>query len=185
MHVLSELRNALFTPPDRQRALRALQLSRLLKENNHTKPWEAVKSMIDKVVGENIIEREGLPVPAPFTPPTAPRPVTSTSTPTVGAQAVYPEQMAGYTPQNVIPQSQIPPHQGMQPMATMPQQQQQQEVQPQFNWDELNFSNIVGDTQAPPELPEFDFGFWGDPVNFGSEPLTFPLDGGYGIPWAG
>jgi hypothetical protein len=198
MHVLSELRNPLFTPPDRQRALRALQLSRLLKENNHTKPWEAVKSMIDKVVGENIVERDGLPISAPFTPTpgAAPRPVASTpgtNGPNVdvgsGGRAVYPapapapEPMSGYEPQRggiLQSQSQISPHQPLQAMASM----QQQDVDP-FNWDSLNFSNIVGDTLPPPELPEFDFGFWGDPVNFGSEPLTFPLDGGYGIPWAG
>ena len=53
MHILSELRNPLFDAPDRQRALRALQMSRMLREHNSTKAWQAVKNMIDKAVSEH------------------------------------------------------------------------------------------------------------------------------------
>jgi hypothetical protein len=53
MHILSELRNPLFDAPNRQRALRALQMSRILKENNSAKAWQAVKNMIDKAVSEH------------------------------------------------------------------------------------------------------------------------------------
>ena len=148
MHVLSELRNPLFEAPDRQRALRALQLSRLLKETNHTKPWEAVKSMIDKVVGENIVSRDSVSGSASFggTPGAAPRPGPSTS----NVMPIYPREMSTYSPQSMMAQS-------------MPQQSMQQSLAPgqqdttQFNWDNLNFGNIVGDTQPPAELPEFDF----------------------------
>jgi hypothetical protein len=53
MHILSELRNPLFNAPDRERALRALQMSRVLRENNTAKAWLAVKNMIDKAVTEH------------------------------------------------------------------------------------------------------------------------------------
>ncbi|KAF2679018.1 hypothetical protein K458DRAFT_315506 [Lentithecium fluviatile CBS 122367] len=178
MHVLSELRNPLFEVPDRQRALRALQLSRLLKENNHTKPWEAIKNMIDKVAGETIVSRDNASsTPFGGAPESARMP---TATPSTVNLPAYPEQMQGYSPQPMMSQPLSMP--SMQPMA--PMQQQQQQGPAQFNWDELNFSNIFGEAQPTAELPEFDFGFWGDPVNFGNEPLTFPLDGGYSMPWA-
>jgi hypothetical protein len=54
MHVLSELRNPMFDSPDRQRALRALQMSRILRENNGAKAWLAVKAMIDKAIGRTL-----------------------------------------------------------------------------------------------------------------------------------
>jgi hypothetical protein len=149
MHVLSELRNPLFEPPDRPRALRALQLSRLLKENNYTKPWEAVKSMIDKVVGENIVSRESISGSTSYggTPGAAPRPAPSTSNVNL---SIYPRDTPTYSPPQMMPHSM--PQPSMQPpMASVPQDT------PQFNWDDLNFSNIVGDAQAPAELPEFDF----------------------------
>jgi hypothetical protein len=193
MHVLSELRNPLFEAPDRPRALRALQLSRLLKENNHTKPWEAVKNMIDKIAGENVVSRDGVSGSTPLggTPGAAPRIGPSTSKVSI---PVYSEPMSTYSPpQPMMPQS-MPPQPMRQSMAPI------QQDTPQFNWDDLNFSNIVGDTQPPAELPEFDFvsflsslfrlqahnaqGFWGDPINFGSDPLTFPLESGYTMSWA-
>jgi hypothetical protein len=57
MHVLSELRNPLFDTPDRQRALRALKMSRLLRENNSAKAWQAVRSMIDRAIAERFTTR--------------------------------------------------------------------------------------------------------------------------------
>ena len=53
MHVLSELRNPDFEVPDRSRALRALQMSRVIRENNTTKAWAVVKAMIEKVIEEH------------------------------------------------------------------------------------------------------------------------------------
>lgn len=155
MHVLSELRNPLFDAPDRQRALRALQLSRLLKENNHTKPWQAVKSMIDKVVGENMISRSSQSESSSsFVGPPAPTsiPMTSSVNPSFPA---FTEQLPAFptpgTSQPVVPQP------VSQPVQTQPLQQMQPLDQTQFNWDDLNFSNIVGDVQNNTELPEFDF----------------------------
>lgn len=74
MHILSELRNPIFDTPDRQRALRALELVRLLKENNEEKSWQAIKSMIDKLLAEessilnppmtaNLTPYNSLPIP--------------------------------------------------------------------------------------------------------------------------
>jgi hypothetical protein len=54
MHVLSELRNPDFETPDRLRALRALQISRRLKENVSSKAWLVVKGMIDKVISDHL-----------------------------------------------------------------------------------------------------------------------------------
>jgi hypothetical protein len=142
MHVLSELRNPLFEPPDRQRALRALQLSRLLRENNLTKPWVAIKSMIDKVVGENIVSRDDLPDSMSYSGLAG-----TASRPKVASR--YPEQMPSYSTQQIGPQP-LPP-QPMQPIDAMDQNNTP------FNWDDLNFSNIVGDAQPTAELPEFDF----------------------------
>jgi hypothetical protein len=192
MHVLSELRNPLFEAPDRERALRALQLSRLLRENNHTKPWEAIKSMIDKVAGENVVSHDAPSRPTNYSGPTesATLPTRTTSNPN---PSIYSHRTSGYTPPPMISQS-LPPQSMQQPMTPM------QQGHTQFKWDDLNFSNIIGDTQPTAELPEFDFvslalfdfgtwanrsqGFWGDPVNFGNEPLTYPEDGGYNMPWA-
>ena len=61
MHVLSELRNPDFETPDRLRALRALQISRRLKENVSSKAWLVVKSMIDKVISDHLASQLGRP----------------------------------------------------------------------------------------------------------------------------
>lgn len=144
MHVLSELRNPLFQTPLRQRALRAIQLSRKLKENNNTKPWLAVKNMIDRVVGQNPISPDDLSddsSPQSSVPGACRTPPPSTSRlnpPIAGQVPVYPTQSLGSDP--------------------MPQPLQQDTLQ--FNWDDLNFNTIVGGTQGSAELPEFDFVSW-------------------------
>jgi len=61
MHVLSELRNPDFETPDRLRALRALQISRRLKENVSSKAWLVVKSMIDKVISDHLASQLSRP----------------------------------------------------------------------------------------------------------------------------
>lgn len=158
MHVLSELRNPLFEAPDRERALRALQLSRLLKEHNHTKAWQAVKSMIDKVVGERIID-SGDPSESSSSytspPPQMPTSVPMTDANNVDLPTTYMNQIPSYAiatsseplvEQPVHPQPHVVP--ALQPL---------QADQTQFNWDDLNFTNIVGDGQNNNEMPEFDF----------------------------
>lgn len=92
MHILSELRNPLFDAPDRQRALRALQMSRILRANNNAKAWQAVKNMIDKAVAEHTLSPRSQtqplnpymsqPTPASATMPVSTSTSTSTSTPT-------------------------------------------------------------------------------------------------------
>ena len=62
----------------------------------------------------------------------------------------------------------------------------QEQVPP--SWEDINLSNInnIVDSQPTPGIvPEFDFGFWGDPFNYESEPAAYPMDGSYFPPWAG
>jgi len=61
MHVLSELRNPDFETPDRLRALRALQISKRLKENVSSKAWLVVKSLIDKVISDHLASQLSQP----------------------------------------------------------------------------------------------------------------------------
>jgi hypothetical protein len=158
MHILSELRNPQFDPPDRQRALRALQTSRLLKENNTTKAWSVVKSMIDKVMAEQFVTQTS---PSNVYPRTSPQtavlpiqnrvvPVYSNRVPSYTYQQT-PEPYTLSSPQTVSqPQQQLP--------TSQPTSQPMQPSTPQFNWDEIDFSNIVGDIpQQNLEQPELDW----------------------------
>lgn len=168
LHILSELRNPSFEVPDRPRALRALQMSSLLKENNHTKAWAVVKGMIDKAVRESAVSQSDHSgsLDSYASPSTS-----STSQVATFGYPVYVNQIPSYAlQQNPEPGSFI--------------QQPASEVQPMqldhnvYNWDDLHLNSTVGDTEQNQDLPEFDWGFWGDPVNFGlSEPVTFPMDG--------
>ncbi|KAF2446274.1 hypothetical protein P171DRAFT_357011 [Karstenula rhodostoma CBS 690.94] len=177
MHVLSELRNPLFDAPNRYRAIRALQLSRLLREQNHARPWQAVKSMIDKLVSEQgstqSSQLEASPLPYNNTSRA------TTSLPLNGL-AMYPQNPTSFPkqepPQPIMAPSLEPqPSQVLQPMQTVDP--------PEIYFNDFNFDNIIGDTQTNGALPEFDFGFWGDPINFSSEPIDFPIDGGYATTW--
>lgn len=190
MHVLSELRNPHFDAPDRPRAIRALRLSRRLKEQNNTKPWQAVKSMIDRLIGEEDSIKPETETAPPITYPivpeaTAPLPLDMQS---------YPQPMASY-PQIDSSQMMLTP--SLEPQQQLFPQLQNTE-QPNFHWNDINFDNIIGDTQATGDLPQFDFvciqslyiilanlvqGFWGDPINFGSEPVVYPMDGVYNPTW--
>ena len=171
MHVLSELRNPLFDTPDRQRALRALQMSRLLRENNGAKAWQAVRNMIDRAIEEhNASPRSASHCSSSYASPqlqtnTAPLEDPSNDNvrvyPAMGAIPSYAIQVSSglYTPdpittnpQQVQPNTDLlPPMQQQQPM--------QNTVQP--NWDDFNLSNInniVGGIQPTPGImPDFDF----------------------------
>lgn len=157
MHILSELRNPMFDAPDRQRALRALQMSRLLRENNHTKAWTVVKSMIDKVLGEQTINTRNSSSGSYVSPTLA----TSNSSVGLGFPA-FVDQIPSYATQRPVsrPQSQ-PQSWSEQPVQTsLPPAVSQAPTQPAFNWDEINFNNIIDDLgpkTGNPELPEFDF----------------------------
>lgn len=160
LHVLSELRNPLFDAPDRQRALRALQLSRLLKENNQTKPWQAVKSMIDKVLADNMVSQSNPSESSgSFTGPPAPAAIPM-SVPPTNAFAAYANPLPAFPiraqPEPVAEQVQAPSIQS-QPMEAVQTVHPFQADQTQFNWDDLNFNTLVGDGQSTTELPEFDF----------------------------
>ncbi|KAF2004474.1 hypothetical protein P154DRAFT_485125 [Amniculicola lignicola CBS 123094] len=169
MHMLSELRNPLFDVPDRQRALRALQMSRVLKETNNTKAWTVVKSMIDKVVSEQSNSETHSQTSSSFETP----PSTSANNSAGPQYLPYVNGIPSYAIQrsaNQAPQQMIvsaPPPQILQP----------QPVQTPFNWDDINLNNIIGigDTQQNQEMPEFDFGFWGDPVTF-NDTMAYPSE---------
>jgi hypothetical protein len=169
MHVLSELRNPLFDTPDRQRALRALQMSRLLRENNSAKAWQAVRSMIDRAIAEHNASPRG---PSLANPPVRSKPETLEDpsndnvrvVPAMGAIPSYAIQVSSgqYTPDPITTNAQqVQPNPNLALPMRQPVQQQplQQPVQP--NWDDFNLSNInniVGDMQPTPGiLPDFDF----------------------------
>jgi hypothetical protein len=175
MHVLSELRNPLFDTPDRQRALRALQMSRLLRENNGAKAWQAVRNMIDRAIEEhNASPRSNSQSSGSYASPRLDDPSNDNVRvyPAMGAIPSYAIQVSSgtYTPDPIT----TDPHQ-VQPnpdlLPPMRHQQQQQSLQNpvqnpvpnlvQPNWDDFNLSNIsniTGDIQPPPGImPDFDF----------------------------
>lgn len=169
MHVLSELRNPLFDAPDRQRALRALQMSRILRENNGAKAWQAVKNMIDKAVAEHNASpraqsQSSSSFSSPHAPIPAPMPLDNPSNsnvsvyPMMGTIPSYamPNPVSGQFPQKSIPpQTQsIPQHSNL--MQSIPPVQDQTEP----CWDDINLSNInnIIDVQPTPGIvPDFDF----------------------------
>ncbi|KAH7122520.1 fungal-specific transcription factor domain-containing protein [Dendryphion nanum] len=183
MHILSELRNPLFECPDRQRALRALKMSRLLKEDNTTKAWAVVKNMIDKVLGEQFdphrSQSESSPV-SYITPQSVPN-----SKPMGANFSSYVDRIPAYAYQHPVSPSSRQISLTSQPMQTMQTMQPVNSIQtmppelnPQFTWDDINLNMIAGDTPLQnPEMPEFDWGFWGDTVNFNDPAaVSYPMD---------
>ncbi|EUC31976.1 hypothetical protein COCCADRAFT_6212 [Bipolaris zeicola 26-R-13] len=225
MHILSELRKPLFDAPDRQRALRALQMSRILRANNNAKAWQAVKNMIDKAVAEHTLSPRSQnqplnpymsqPTPASATMPGPTSTSTSTSTPvSTPMSATMPT-----LPLGPMPNSNTGPYQAMgeipayayqpssmtfnqptllpqsQPLPQPPPVQSQPDMMDSTSnfqnrapvWDDININNInniVGDMQPTTNvIPEFDFGFWGDPFNYENEPVAMPMQDGYFPQW--
>lgn len=197
MHVLSELRNPLFDAPDRQRALRALQMSRILRENNGAKAWQAVRNMIDKVVAENNTSlRSQMQSSSSFANSTVPL--------STAIQMGNPSNsnIPLYSAMGAIPSYAIHGSSGQKAQQTMPVQSHQAQSQAEILqpiatlqdqtapcWDDINLNNInniVGDVQPTPGVvPDFDFGFWGDPFNYENEPAAMPLQDSYFPPWTG
>lgn len=180
----------MFDSPDRQRALRALQMSRILRENNGAKAWLAVKAMIDKAIQEHSMsQRTKSQASSAYASPTAP---VATALQTDGNVQVYPGQ--GQMPSYAIQPAPIPysqPTTTSQPVQAYAQQSYvppmgpMQEPAPP-SWEDINLSNInnIVDSQPTPGIvPEFDFGFWGDPFNYENEPTTFPTESSYFPPW--
>ncbi len=176
MHILSELRTPLFDAPDRQRALRALQMSRILRENNGAKAWRAVRNMIDKAVAEHTISPQTQPqrtssysspvgtstFPPNFEPPISPSNGNVRVYPSMGR---IPDYALHTSSERLAQQTQSPQEQPMQaqtdlmqPMQTM-QSMQDQTAAP--CWDDINLNNInniVGDMQPNQNvMPDFDF----------------------------
>jgi len=197
MHILSELRNPLFAPPERQRALKALQMSRILRENNSAKAWQAVKNMIDKAISEHGTfpraqsQSTGY-MDQPLESSTAKSVIAEVRT--TGSYAFQRYAVSYNDPSLAAPQLQPrPPPQ--QPRHTIqPQPDSMQDTRPVQNqapcWDDFNLSNInnvVGDELPNADvIPDFDFGFWGDPFNYELEPTAMPMqDGGYFPQWIG
>lgn len=180
MHVLAELRNPMFETPDRARAIRALQLSRILKDQNQTKPWLAVKAMIDRVVADQMVARSGQqqqqqqPETGPFSgvPGVTSIPMHDSATapslpvyepPSINHFAAPPPQASvpGLMPQTVGgPQmQQMPPQQSQaEPMAAAAAAMGAEQNQSQ--WEDLNFNNIIGDWPSNADVPELDFVSW-------------------------
>jgi hypothetical protein len=170
MHVLSELRTPLFDNSDRQRALRALQMSRMLRENNTTKAWQAVRSMIDKAIAEHTSsQRPQSQTSSTFNSPSLP---VSASIPggTNSTRNVQVYPIMGEMPNYAIQVPHEPYMQPTRPQHMQPQPQPQSDIlQPMQSiqepigpcWEDINLSNInniVGDVQlAPSVVPEFDF----------------------------
>lgn len=169
MHVLSELRNPLFDAPDRQRALRALQMSRILRENNGAKAWQAVKNMIDKAVTEhNTSPRSQSQSSSSYASPPAPMaPSIQMENPSNSNIPVYPTMGAipGYALQSTsgqFNQKPIPaPSQPLPPQPELLQSMQPMQDHTEPCWDDINLNNInniVGDVQPTPGvIPDFDF----------------------------
>lgn len=185
MHVLSELRNPLFDTPDRQRALRALQMSRLLRENNGAKAWQAVRNMIDRAIEEhNTSPRNKSQSSSSYASPqgqtinNAPLDDPSNDNvrvyPAMGAIPSYALQVSSgpYTPDPITtnPQQVRPNPELLPPMPQRQQQSQsqQQQAQPQPqqqqsfmqnlvqpNWDDFNLSNINNIVGDPQPTPGF------------------------------
>jgi hypothetical protein len=184
MHILSELRNPLFDAPDRQRALRALQMSRILRENNSAKAWQAVKNMIDKAVSEHNLspriqtQKHGSYVSPSLTTTTS-LPMNAASNSNTGVYAAM-DTIPTYAFQN--PSRPYDSHK----LPTQPPQMQTQPQPPMLQsmqtipdhapcWDDINLStinNIVGDVQPTTNvIPDFDF--VSDAVKLdGNVPLT-------------
>ena len=162
MQIVSELRNPLFEPPDRQRALRALDMTRRLKEDNKSKAWAVVRNMIEKVLAEQFDSNITIPKtsPAPFTT-LQPGPTNSS---TSRNTSTYVDRIPNYALEYSLnsssrqtPQTSQPvPMQTMQPvepMQTIPAQ-----FNPQESWDDINFNMIAGDVAPQNQsITEFDW----------------------------
>lgn len=186
MHVLSELQNPLFDAPDRERALSALQMSRVLKANNSAKAWQAVRNMIDKAVADhNSSPRPQAQPKNIFFARQSPSLSSSTalSNPSNSNISVYPPPYRGIPshsfnsfsrqynqpldlnqtppPQPSQPPQPMQPTQAMRPEPQVLQPMQAMQDQEQPCWDDINLSNInniVGDIQPTPGVvPDFDF----------------------------
>ncbi|RMZ70935.1 C6 transcription factor [Pyrenophora seminiperda CCB06] len=193
MHILSELRNPLFDVPERQRALRALQMSRVIRENNSAKAWQAVKNMIDKAIAEHSSS-----VRAQQTQPSSymdQQPLESSTSKSIFAAVrtagdyAYPRFATSYD-QPVQTPSQPPPPPPVHAMQPQPDPMQHvQTMQSQAPcWDDFNLSNInniVGDFPNADVIPDFDFGFWGDPFNYEIEPTAMQMQDAYLPQWIG
>jgi hypothetical protein len=159
MHVLSELRNPLFDTPDRQRALRALQMSRILRANNSAKAWVAVRNMIDHAIAEHEASPRSASLSSGYVSP--PENFSNGNVRVYGAMGEIPRyalqvSSGTYEPD---PCTAAPQQTQSAPSFVPPLQQMQDTVQP--NWDDLNLNhinNIVGDVQPTPGvMPDFDF----------------------------
>ena len=162
MQIVSELRNPLFEPPDRQRALRALDMTRRLKEDNKSKAWAVVRNMIEKVLAEQFDSNTTLPKSsaAPFT--------TLQNGPTDNSMSrdtsTYVDRIPNYALEYSLNSSFRQASQTSQPvpMQTMQPVEPMQAIPAQFNpqesWDDINFNMIAGDVAPQNQsITEFDW----------------------------
>ncbi|OCL03759.1 hypothetical protein AOQ84DRAFT_381310 [Glonium stellatum] len=163
MHVLSELRNPDFETPDRLRALRALQISRRLKENVSSKAWLVVKSMIDKVISDHFASQLSRPncayppsISAPIheeldCPPNKPMELPSEVPVTDMGPSLYVEESPLYPTQSPTGISD--------PFG-------------QIDFGQMNLNSIAGMDMQDVSM-DLNWGFWGDPVDL--DPVEYTI----------
>ncbi|KAF2490464.1 hypothetical protein BU16DRAFT_153767 [Lophium mytilinum] len=156
MHVLSELRNPEFETPDRLRALRALQITRTLKEGLTSKPWLVVKSMIDKVISDHLATQ----LNRPQTTPTSSTPYSTSEPMDLSKQLA--EVNMGTGPPFYVDEN---------PSYTLPEPTRAPGLSGQVDFPQMNLNNMVGMDLQDVSM-DFDWGFWGDPVDLATVDYT-------------
>lgn len=146
--------------------------------------------MIDRLIGEQGNTRSSQPEASPI-----PYSNQATTSLPLNELSMYPQTVNSFPKQEPPQQSMAPAIEPQPPHVLQPLQTVEP---PEIHFNDFNFDNIIGDAQTNGELPEFDFvstltrrtfvantvqGFWGDPINFSSEPIDFPTDGGYTRTW--
>lgn len=154
MHILSEMRNPQFDAPDRQRAIRALQMSHALKRNNNTKSWAVISSMIDKVLAS-----EDTQMRTASDSHTNSITADITSTVSVNHMPNFVDWRQPYPYQHTVDPFPVPVAQPM--LQSVPPSQPPDPpnpLVPQFKWEDMHLNNIISDMpQQNDALPEFDW----------------------------
>ncbi|KAF2205158.1 hypothetical protein GQ43DRAFT_59111 [Delitschia confertaspora ATCC 74209] len=152
MHVVSELRNKEFETPDRPRALRALRMFNVLRENKTGQAWIVIKSIIEKILSENGATTTNQ-TSASYADATAPTQVQDRYISQAGtfSAPLYVNEIPAYA----IQQSYAPPS-----------------VQVDYPIPSYNY--VMG-LEGPDMNVDFDWGYWGEPVNLAPPPMEYPM----------
>lgn len=156
MHVLSELRNPEFQTLDRLRALRALQISRTLKENVTSKAWLVVKGMIDKTISDHLAVQLGRSCSYPV----------ANSAPPKGSCG-SPSNSRGLTSQLPAVDLGAPLYVDQTPIYPTQTSAGSADLNFQADFGQMNLNNLAAMDMQDVSM-DFDWGFWGDPVDLGT-----------------